>query len=937
VPGHHAWQTRGTKNLSTGPHAVMNDSILQTVLDRLAEPRTRFVFPSEVAASSVLAAALETSGKRALPARRFIGWDAFKSEVFAGSQQGKPSTKAIRTLFARHLMEENARKPFLSSVVPRSASSASGRFARSVASALPALRSTLEGPGDHLADWREIRSRYEIFMSSKGLYEAACLGRHATPGNSLWVLFYTDLTEDWADYSTAVQNLPGVTLILSSKLPLTTVPVARFGTIVEEVRAVLAKIRADVLAGADPAGIMISVASPESTLPILEREARVAGVPLDIREGNPLSECAGGRLLADIIDLAKSRMSFESLRKLLLDASRPWKEKETARRLLNLGIRKHVIAPLPEGPDIWESSIGNDDEARRLFRGLRTASSKVVEARGFLALRTAYDAFKRAFLEDAWSDRQNDEIARALAVLDELDSAANTAGLKDMEGAAEIWAGMLGDTRYLPVSDSGGIAVYRFPVAAGTKPATHFILNLAEGSAVAAARPLIFMRADERQKAGATDRDISAGLVRLLSGSGTSVYMSYSEDGPDGVRPPHPAVAIHEPESLGLPYDRNAWLPNLEAEIGLNERSTLAGSDVFPSQAGSAKIALRTVFGTSGAVWSEGTPAAPVDMTAATTKVLLDSLLRNGTLSISVTTMEAYLSCAFKRIYQRQLGVEALDSGLSFIDNLLIGNVYHDAYRRLFEPLAQNKLPVLCAELVQDVPGEAAAGEAARPSEADIVAAMRAAIEAVERKSGIMARILLETSTPVLERAFRWSAKNLLGILDGYIPVLVDQKELFAPLESLSAELRGRPDLVCAANAGEEKRAAIIVDYKKSHIPDVKDLTFDESGALASLQIPMYTALVTEAGFQPKAAYYLSIEGSEENEKGLRLVYGTGKKPCISEAQVPLMKPALVTVAAQAAQTIRSGHVFIPDISDRGKICARCDLRPVCRSHYTVR
>jgi hypothetical protein len=754
--------------------------------------------------------------------------------------------------------------------------------------------------------------------------------------------------------------MPETTLVLSGTLGNNPVPAAGFGTVVEEIRAVLGKIRAEVRNGMDPADVMISVASPESVLPILEREARIAGVPLDVREGSPLSDSTGGRLLTDIIGLASSRMSFEAMRKLLLDASRSWKEKEAAGRLLRIGIEKHIIAPMPAGgsgggsdgeapagtaggspggADIWEASLGNDDEARRLYRGLKTASSRVMHAHGFSTVRTAYDAFKRAFLEDSWSDRQNDEIARSLAVLDELGSAADTLGLADITDAAQVWADMLGETRYLPVSGSGGIAVYRFPVAAGARPALHFILNLAEGEAVAAARPLAFMRADERQKAGASDRDISAGLIRLLAESGTRVYMSYSENGPDGVRPPHPAVAIKSPELLGVPYERKAWFPNLEAEPRQKNDDKQHPVEAFPSQVTSASIALHSVFRSKESDWTEGTPGKPFVMATGTATALRDSLLHDGTLSLSVTTIDGYLSCAFKRVFSKQLRVEALESGLSFIDNLLVGNLYHDAFKRLFEPLAKDGLPILHPALGQNDTGEdqAVAGETARPSGKDITAALFAAIDAVERTHGAMARVLLLTSAPVLERAFRLSAGNLLAVLDGYIPVLVDEKELFAPLQTLEATLRGRPDLVCAKEDAGKQPKAIIMDYKKNKIPGKAELSLDESGSIEVLQIPAYTVLVAHAGLYPTAAYYLSIEGSEPGGKGLRLVYGPGKDPCIAEKQLPQLEPALVMAAGQTLKTIRGGYVYIPDISDQGEICKRCDLRPVCRTHYAVR
>lgn len=913
----------------------MPDRSLELVLERLDDRNTRFVFPSEIAASSMLVAALAASGRKALSSRRFIGWDAFKAEVFAGVAEGRPSTKAIRSIFARMLAADNAHSPFLTSIVPMQAASASLRFARSIAAALPSLRSVPEGPGSQLADWRELRSRYQAFMLDRGLYEASWLGRNAAGSNEKWLLLYPDLTEDWMDYQEAACSMPDGTLVLSGELGTEPVPAARFGTVVEELRAVLLTIREAVSKGADPAGIIISAAAPESVLPILEREAAVAGVPLDIREGRPLSEGSGGRLLSDAIAVSRSRMSFQSLRRLLLDASRPWKESDTARRLLAIGIAKHIVAPLPDGDDVWETSIGNDEAARRLYRGLRTACSRIAGAKGFRSLRSAFDAFRRAFLdESAWSPGQNDEIARCLLVLDELEEASLAAGLlpDTIPNAADAYLECLEDTRYLPVSESGGIAVYRFPVAAGSKPDMHFVVNLAQGAAVAAARPLSFLRSDVRDGLGAKDLDISSGLIRLLAHSGSRVFLSYSEDGPDGVRPPHPAIIASAPSTLGMGYEREAWLPSREADA-------LSMEEAFPSQVSSAQAALQTIFRDSND-WALGIPEAPIAMAQSSAEAIKQAMNHDGRLRLSATSISEYRSCAFRRVFTSQLAVRPVDSGLSFIDNRLLGQIYHEAFGRLLEPLANAGLSIIAPSLASQTGHEGAslaAGETARPSDADIEKAMREAIEAVARERGPMAGLLVGSAEPILLWHFKRASASLLSVLDGQIPVMVDDKSLSARLETLNLELYGRPDLICVSAADESRSRATIVDYKKSRIPTKAELEPGEDGSASAIQIPAYAFLAESAGFKPEAAYYLSIEGAGPPNKGLLLVFGPGPKPVLSDDMMPLLKPALERAAAAAADIVNRGIVFVPAMRDRAKVCQLCDLRAVCRTHYMVR
>ena len=526
------------------------------------------------------------------------------------------------------------------------------------------------------------------------------------------------------------------------------------------------------------------------------------------------------------------------------------------------------------------------------------------------------------------------------------EEAAEAAGLPPdaIPGAADAYLEQLAGTRYLPVSVSGGIAVYRFPVAAGAMPDLHFVVNLAQGSAVAAARPLSFMRADERDRLGASDRDISAGLVRLLAASGRRVYLSYSEDGPDGVRPPHPAIDARPPSDFNMNYPRGRWLPNLEADA---ERSP----EVFPAQSVCAGAALATVFspetrdGAPVPIWSRGTPDAPVVMAPESAKAARDALVRDGTLGLSATAMDDYASCAFRRIFRKCLRVEPVESGLSFIDNRLLGSIYHDAFSRLLAPLAREHLSVVYADAPDDQDNRggsgdadgAPAGETARPDQAAINDAMRSAITAAARELGPVAAMLIESAAPMLGRHFSRAAADLFRAIDGQIPVIVDDAELTAPLDGLDARLVGRPDLVCVAASDGSGERAVIVDYKKTTVPAPKDLEPRDDGSVGDIQIPVYKLLAEANGLKPESAYYLSIEGYGPSRKHLLTAFGPDPQAAIPPEKLPLLKPALESVASWTAGVIDRGEVFVPQVRDRDSVCPGCDLRSVCRARYAVR
>jgi hypothetical protein len=911
----------------------MTALIRQAVQEALRDGRTVFVFPSEIAASSWLARALVETGAAALPSHRFIGWDAFKAQVFAGNEGARPATKVVRTLFARFMMDENSRKPFLLTMPPPDRAALSARFASMVAKALPALRQIPEGKSPYLQDWRIIRERYAAFMADRGLYETAWLQRTADKPACPYLLAYPDLTEDWTDYEAAVLAIPETRVLLASGMPAQPSEAARFPTLVDETRAVLLKIRKALADGADPAGIMISVADPTRTLPVLAREAAVAGVGLDLREGKPLAESAGGRLIADIVGVSKTGRSFEAVRRLLLDLSRPWRDPVTAGRLIRIGIEKHILAPIPgQSADIWELSMDrkNDDEVRGFYRKLRLQCDKITGAASFGTLRAAIDTFKQVFLDDeAWDETQNDEIARCMAELDILDESSRAVGIEAIGKAADIWLEHLESVRYLKVSRQEGIPVYRFPAAAGAMPDLHFVMNLSLKAAVAAARPLSFLRDDERQKAGASDRDISGGLIRLLSGSGKTVYLSWADEGPEGTRSPHPAIRSASPEDLGLPYLRSAWSSNAEEDF-----SAISGLPaVFPIQKTGATLALATVLAGDGPGWSEGQPDSPAPMASdISTRIQASLSGDDGLLCLSDTALEEYRDCTFKRIFGKHLRVQAMETGLSFVDARILGSIYHDAFRRCFQPLAESHRTIL---------NGTEAGEGTRPARAEVEAAIEDAVRSEGARLGPFASLLMESALPKMRLNFVSAMAIAREVLDGQVPVLVEAAGMLAPTEIDGVLLAGRPDLVCVDPAGEPgtgsaagSTKATILDYKKNSLPQKKDLRPEMDGSLRKLQIPLYARLVSHAGYQPVRAAYLSVE---DEKNATRFVFSDREKAAVEQEEIPFLMAALEQQVALGAQRIRSGAMHVPHPEDQELLCPNCELRPVCRVRYTVR
>lgn len=899
-----------------------------------------FVFPSEAAAQSALLASLKESGKKALSSARFISWDTYKSRIFPGPEGIRPASKALRLIFSNKLLLENQDRAFLKFIIPENYSSASGRFTSYIASALPGLFSLPEDGRDFLGDWAEIKKRYSAFMKSTGYYEPSWESRRASKNDQAWFLLYPDLNSDWDNYSPIISTLDNTEILLSDSLGNGKVEATEYNTLTEEIRATLLAIRNLTEKGKNPSSIIISLAAPDSCLPLLKREAFCAGIKLNTRKASPLSDSCGGRLFNDILALAGKNTDFAALRRLLLDGSRPWKEEATARRLLARGIERHLLAQLPEQSDpskglpkagtkttarrkdSWEEALQADPEAKSLYKGIKTSAANICDAKSFTELRNAFNKFKKAFfIEENWNKKQNDEIARSMILLDELADAEDYTGVKDISGIASLYSILLSDSLYLEAGSSRAVSVYPFPAAAAAAPDYHYVLNLNQKSARAESRPLAFLRPDTRDKLDLADRDYSAMLIRLLALSGKSVSLSYSVDGPDGVSPPHPVLDLNKHNS----YKRDDWLINKEA-------GGLSLQEVFPVQKASATAALKTVFPQKIKSWSQGLPSKPVLIGPFSKDNVIQKEFQNGIPKLSASSIEEYDSCAFRRIYDRILGISEQDSGLSFIDNRLLGGIYHNAFSFLLKPLAEKEQSIVAGTI---------SGESLRPDNNSAVSAMEKAMDTLYESEGPLAFALVHGIYPMLVNAFLDACSVLRKLADGYKVLYADNRWIEAKIDDNQIAILGRPDLVCIKDIQDSEKEVLIIDFKKKYLPEKKYLSLQEDGSLIKLQIPIYSLLAESLEYRLTKAFLLSIEGLDNDGAKTRLVLGYEnygrQSPAIHLENKELMEKAIEKKAKEIAIVLKEGYVFVPELEDRFYICSNCRYKRLCRVHFTMR
>jgi hypothetical protein len=914
----------------------------------LRDRSTRFVFPSEICAEAWLAEALGM-GVGAIESERFLGWDRLK-QAAAGPEGRKASDDYLRRIFAADLLAGNASEPFLSSIVPPGYAELWQPFAGYLASRLPALGRLPEaletarargagrsggGAGPAAADWLEVRRRYEGFLRGIGRYEPAYEPRSLRAPGGTTIIFFPELIEDFEEYRATLESAPGIRLApLPDERPRGRL--RRPETALAELRGVLAEAGKLLDGGLEAERIAITVAGLDAYRPYLEREARLLSIPLAIKSGSSLASTSGGRLFAAIRGAHSSGFSYDAMRDLVMSPAWPWKDATFGRSLLSEGRRLHAVAPWTEGgkmADAWERSLGGGS-LRDSYRKLRRRASELVSAADFKSIIKAYNAFKAEFLSPDrgnWDTGADLTLARCVVELQALAGAQAESGLK-VEGAFGLFMRTLEEKPYVGSAAGAGIPVYEWRVAAGILPKRHFVLGASQDALAVPAKGFDFLGEELREELGQALRgdrpardDSGPDFISAYALSGDEVSFSCPRAGFTGEMAAHGFLSTisGEDESEaprdGAYRDEAAWL----------------------SGRGSAPARLHAVQALGIAAAAEVSPAPRADgafLEGRAAALASRRLYREGEsrASLDSSAVDAYLACPFAYLYLRLLDAGPEASGIDFVDALFIGEVYHEALALLFERIREAD-GRFRAERVSDY--AALVGEC-----------LGEAFAALARKRGAFVGVVLEAYRGRLEPCLR---ALLAAEAERFPSLQVGSVESSFELEYPLADfpevpggvvLRGRVDRVSLSEAG-----AVIVDYKKSHLPSRAQVSPDEAGGIAEAQMPCYVRLVAGAEGEGKAgvesAWYVSVEGDGRRGPGSAACAFAAtpaaargeKSPYVAgEGLAPLLA-AFDRALRDTARGVFAGAFPLAPKESQSIVCADCGARGICRERYAIR
>lgn len=903
--------------------------------DRVDDPDTTFVFPSELTARFWCKRALRLSSRKSIPIRRFLSWDQFKESCFHYDAALRPVNRAIRLLFLYRLLEQNRSNPYLSRIIPPRYAGEPRIFLESLQRLLPVLHRVSAVRSrwprfsrDKLQDLEKLYESYRTFLRQAQLYEPNYEQPRFFPGGRKHVIFFPELIEDYGDFSDLLSNRVHLVPTPPDIRPGTSIMV--FQTLPEEIRAAIRRSAALLDQGVDPQEIILTVGQLEELEPALRREAELYALPLQFHLGKPLSEFPQTTMLHKAYTAVESSYNLNAMKALLLCRSIPWKQETLCRALIRLALDGRIAGNTPV-KDNWESSIessrrsGNPrnlplSRISAFYATLKHRLTRLEAAQTFGELKSCLVSFAADFLDLQRLKEQELKIFQfAIDTLDELEQAdeliagesAPMAESSDAPGsdtrggrrpAFRIWWQYLGQRRYVPGRYGAGISVYPLRVSEGMEPEHHIVINASQATTSHRIRRYPFLKLHEEQNLSDVQRELAPVHLQLYSYSGRETRFSYARRDFRRSNLPPPlflsgGIPIIEaaPEDAEDPYEleRRAWTHGSAfalQEIQKRGYETAAIGALGFKQIDAGKQSLKDRH-----------------LIRALAERLRD---QEGHMRISATALERFVLCPFQFLWERLLRLGGEEYEPSMIDPIDFGVLLHRGLDLFFSWVRTEE---------GEDPG---------------ALSVRRADTYRRRLRSIVAKIcsdyrrrnptLLE---PMAEEIQRTVEQLILDFLDVELELMGEERVegTEVPLETLAAQF----DAVLVGTIDRVSRnpeGYTLIDYKKKTVPTRKDLYSPQA---VSVQMPFYIYLM-ELKDRPvtRAAFY-----SFENKR-YHFLFGGPKTNMGNAEDVRQSVEAVKRHIMDMREKVSRGDYRIGTLPLAG--CSRCRLQEICRSGFSV-
>ncbi len=869
------------------------------------------VFPNETIRRFWIQEYALKSEKGAILLESVLAWDTFCAS-FIDSKGKEKSDYTTKMIFAEHLIEEKASKLefFIQPNFPHLNHNMRSSIV-SLISRIPNLRKIQKEdierynklPQSYQNDIDFIENEYVHFLEKHHIYDNALMEKvdcqNPTYISSSVHLFFPELCTSYAEFEPFVTRLPSITNYRVKSEQHTPLIVYENERI--EINSTFVRIKKLLEQGIHRDDIIITVGSLGRLRSYVELLAQQNNLNLNIISGASIFDYSVGQMFLLFKEVYQKHFDIDSVKKLLLNPTIPWKEEIIHRELVMRAIELHIHQRRPyyESND-WKRKLNtpykNDrelfDYAHRLFQTISilvTSHSSNKIAQFLLLLQKNY--FKEgAFDYDASLPHQKVETQAYSFCLEQLRSLSHQLEVCDLElnpSMYSLFLTLLQSKKFNPTGKKEGIRVYDWTHGVALAPLYHFFINCSSSlvDSTITSTPLVpsFNLLEEGQH-----------ILNYYMISGDHLIYSYAPSGFVGTTnlPPSFFVrhsllekSVHSDKTL-LAIEEKAW------KDGYKPQDVLFSS----TQQEGFTYAYMNFF-----------QEKRIDFAQRGKSIPLFDYVKNSddVIPISSSSLEVFESCPFAYIVHKVLKIRKTEFDEVILDHGEIGNLQHAILALFFQRVKETFTTFDKKNRVQ---------------------MKRILQEVIDERVKKMTMMWGESNYFLVHYIAHQFFQPLCSIIDKEISLYNGNYTTHLELD-LSCEdrekkyhLSGRIDRVA-----HQDEKVLIIDYKKSNTPVKRGFSI-ESGSIPSYQLPIYSILIEKSGLSgcdkvDIASYY--------NIKDAKYVEVWNHDRNLVEY---LMKLSIEALEKMVDRIMRGDVEATPSPSS----CKFCDFRQLCRRRYSL-
>ncbi len=690
---------------------MKNAEIIQTLQigDVLAkyifEKNIIFVFPSDIAMDTWSDWCVKNSSVtkvRAVPLEKFTSWDKFKMQFAATGESGRTCIPSVlRKFFARKLLDENAEKHFLKSLVPEKYASDALHFADWISKILPSLGLWKKKIGDRIIDDedRDMMFLYEKYKSYldhpvKGnddvkFFESAWLTPEFRDESFHFVIFYPELLEDYEEYRNQFDK-KNVTLVnVPDEMPDGKIDAVLYDDARKELRKTVLKIRELIESKKVlPSEISLTVTDLKTSRPYVERELKKYCVPYVVRSGSSCVQNCAGRAFLELRDCVKSNFALDDMRAFLQDGFLPWKNVFLNEKIIRLGNETRSVCSYYSAKDkrthdaLLEAVRNSDfsDDEKKYFFDLTEILKSICKAPSFQDIMTLWHSFEGKFLRKDFSCDVDNIFGVCIAELSELiDIEKDYLESLGSFNCYDFFINELQGKNYVPQNKKiESISVFDYKLSAAAHFEYQFVINASQKNVTVVYKPLSFLSEEKRLLLGICDlEEPTIPFIKLYAKNGKEKSLfSCSTNGFAGFS------ILHTFFNEINPFDD--YLD--DRDFYINEKKYLLENGDVPKSLTELQVS-------SCKNWYDSQKQTHVDASFVNCKILSDAkrtLIYDNEdenpqkMNISSTVLKCFFPCPRKWIFKNVLSLKEDSLDTSLLQKYDFGNICHGIVENLF-------------------------------------------------------------------------------------------------------------------------------------------------------------------------------------------------------------------------------------------------------------